>query len=148
MEDLRDPGHRAAVLAAMVAAGALVAQQVAGKATRDALFLSSFPVSLVPAAMIAAAVASVFAVLGFSAALARRPPARVVPAVLGGATVLLLGEWWLSAVAPRLAAAAVYLHMAVLGAPVVSAFWSLITERFDPYTAKRVMGRLGLGASL
>src|SRR5690349_3949602 len=101
MNDLEDPGHRAAVMAAMLAAGALVAQQVAGKATRDALFLSSFPVSLVPAAMIASAVASVFAVLGFSAALARLSPARVVPAAVGAATVLLLGEWWLTTVFPR-----------------------------------------------
>jgi hypothetical protein len=98
--------------------------------------------------MIGAALASVLAVLAFSAALARRSPARVVPATLGAATVLLLGEWWLTVAHPRAAAAAVYLHMAVLGAPVVSAFWSLLSERFDPYTARRVMGRVGLGASL
>jgi ATP:ADP antiporter, AAA family len=148
MEDLRGPAHRAAVMAAMLAAGALVAQQVAGKATRDALFLSSFPVSFLPAAMILSAVASAVSVLAFSAALSRRSPARVVPAAVGAATVLLLGEWALSVVQPRLAAAAVYLHMAVFGATVASGFWSLISERFDPYTARRVMGRLGLGASL
>lgn len=56
----------------MVAAGALVAQQVAGKATRDALFLSTFHVSSLPLAMIASAIVSALAVLGFSAALARR----------------------------------------------------------------------------
>jgi hypothetical protein len=148
MEDSKVPGHRAAVAAAMLAAGALVAQQVAGKATRDALFLSSFPLSFLPMAMIAAAVASGLAVLGFSAALSRRGPARVVPAAVAAATVLLLAEWGLSLFQPRVAAAAVYLHIAMLGAPVASAFWSLITERFDPYTARRVMGRIGLGASL
>jgi ATP:ADP antiporter, AAA family len=148
MAELKGPAHRDAVLAAMLAAGALVAQQVAGKATRDALFLSAFPVAALPLAMIASAIVSALAVLGFSAALARRSPARVVPAAVAVATVLLLGEWALSLVQPRLAAAAVYLHMAVFGATVTSGFWSLVNERFDPYTARRVMGRLGLGASL
>jgi hypothetical protein len=58
MEDTRDPSHRSAVVAAMLAAGALVAQQVTGKATRDALFLGSFSVSTLPVVMIASALAS------------------------------------------------------------------------------------------
>ena len=132
----------------MVAAGALVAQQVAGRATRDALFLSTFPVSALPLAMIASAVVSTLAVLGFSAALTRRSPARVVPAALAAGTVLLLAEWGLTVTHPRLAAVAVYLHMAAFGATVLSSFWSLINELFDPYTARRVMDRVGLGASL
>jgi hypothetical protein len=100
-----DPSQRSAVLAAMLAAGALVAQQVAGRATRDALFLSSFPVSALPLAMIGSAVASALAVLGFSAALSRRSPARVVPLALAAGTGLLLAEWpctftWLRSVPP------------------------------------------------
>ena len=135
-------------MAVTVAAGALIAQQVAGRATRDALFLSSFPVSALPLAMIGAAVASALAVLGFSSALSRRSPARVVPLALATGTVLLLAEWGLSLVQPRLAAMVVYLHMAVFGTTVISGFWSLVNERFDPYTARRVMGHVGLGASL
>jgi hypothetical protein len=132
----------------MVAAAALVAQQVAGKATRDALFLSNFPVASLPLAMIASSVTSALAVLAFSAALVRRAPARVVPLALAASTVLLLGEWGLSITHPRLAAAAVYLHMAAFGATVISSFWSLVNEMFDPHTARRVMDRVGLGASL
>jgi hypothetical protein len=37
------------VLTAIVSAGAMIAFQVAGKATRDALFLSNFPVTALPA---------------------------------------------------------------------------------------------------
>jgi len=148
MEDTRDPSHRSAVSAAMLAAGALVAQQVTGKATRDALFLSTFSVSSLPLVMIASALASALAVLAFSTALSRRSPARAVPAAVAAATVLLLAEWGLSLVRPQWAAVAVYLHMAAFGATVVSGFWSLVSERFDPYVAKRVMGRIGLGASL
>jgi hypothetical protein len=132
----------------MLAASALIAQQVVGKATRDALFLSAFHVSSLPIMMIGSAVASSLAVLGFSAAMGRRSPARIVPLALGAGTVLLLGEWGLSLVQPRLAAIAVYLHMAAFGATVVSGFWSLVNERFDPYLARRVMGRIGVGASL
>ena len=41
-----------------------------------------------------------------------------------------------------------HLHVAVFGATLLSAFWSMVNERFDPYTAKRVMGRIGLGAAM
>src|SRR5438477_4304433 len=148
MDQVDSPLPRRAVSAAMVAAGALIAQQVAGRATRDALFLSTFRVSSLPLVMIAAAVASGAAVLAFSAALSRRSPARVLPAALATGTVLLLAEWGLSLVQPRLAAIGVYLHMAVFGGTVVSGFWSLVNERFDPHTAKRVMGDITVGASL
>jgi hypothetical protein len=37
--------------------------------------------------------------------------------------------------------------VAVFGATLLSAFWSMVNERFDPYTAKRVMGGIGLGAA-
>ena len=47
------PG-RGVVLLGATAAGLLVAQQVAGKATRDALFLSHYPASALPAVMAAA----------------------------------------------------------------------------------------------
>ena len=144
----KGPGQGTAVTAAMLAAGALIAQQVVGKATRDALFLSSFRVSSLPVVMIVAAVASSLAVLAFASALARRGPARLLPRVLAAITVLLLAEWGLSQVEPRAAAIAVYLHMAAFGATVVSGFWSLVNERFDPYLARRVMGRIGVGASL
>src|SRR5262245_57149803 len=144
----RGPGRSRAVLAATLAAGALVAQQVAGKATRDTLFLSAFPVSALPLAMIVSAVASVVAVTYFAAALARRTPGRVVPLTVATATALLLLEWGLSLRWPTAAALVVYLHMAVFGSTVVSGFWSLVSERFDPYTARRAMASMGFGASL
>jgi ATP:ADP antiporter, AAA family len=148
MEVGHNASHRSAIAAATVAAGALIAQQVAGKATRDTLFLSAFDVSALPLAMITAALVSGGAVIAFTVALARWSPARVVPVTLAVGTVLLLAEWGLSLTWPRLAAVAVYLHMAAFGATVVSGFWSLVSERFDPRTARRAMGGIGLGASL
>jgi hypothetical protein len=46
------------------------------------------------------------------------------------------------------AAIAVYFHTAVFGSTLVSGLWSLVNERFDPYSAKQAVGRIGVGASL
>lgn len=138
---------RAAAIATF-AAGALLAQQVAGRAVRDALYLGAFPVSTLPLAMTGAAALSFVAVLIFARLLQRFSPARVLPTAVGASAALLVSEWALAHVAPRAAALAVYVHMAFFGATLVSAFWSLVNESFDPYTAKRVMGRIGAGASL
>lgn len=143
-----EPGPRGVVRMAALAAGMLIAQQVAGKATRDAFFLSQFDVEALPVASGAAACASMVGVVAFARAMARRSPARVVPTALGVSAALLVLEWALSRVAPRAAAVALYLHMALFGATLVSGFWSLLSERFDPHRAKRAMGTVGTGASL
>src|SRR6478752_2687966 len=105
----------AAVWPASIASGALVAQHVAGKATRDTLFLSHFGLGLLPAAMIGAALVSSVAVIGISRALGRYGPARLVPLMFGSAAVLFLCEWWLSLHSARGAAIAVYVHTAIFG---------------------------------
>ena len=141
-------GDRRAVAAVMVAAGALVAQQVAGRATRDALFLSTFHVSSLPLAMIASALVSALAV---SRLLGRpRPPL----AGAGGAGGAGRGN---RAAARRVGAerdapapgrgGRLPAHGGLRGHRRLR-FWSLINELFDPYTARRVMDRVGLGASL
>jgi AAA family ATP:ADP antiporter len=147
-DGLLDDEGRRAVVAATLVSGLLIAQQTAGRATRDALFLSSFPVAFLPAVMMASSVASIAAVGAVSWALARRSPFRVLPVVAGVSSALLLLEWALCLVVPRVAAVAVYLHLALFGGTLLSGFWSLINERFDPYTAKRVVGRIGFGASV
>lgn len=143
-----DADTQPAVRAATLVGGLLIAQQVVGKAARDALFLSNFPVTALPYVMMASALASLGAVLATSRVLRRHAPLQVVPAAAALSGVLLLAEWALALRAPRLAALAVYLHMALFGATLVSGFWSLVNERFDPYTAKRIVGRIALGASL
>jgi hypothetical protein len=132
----------------MVAAALLLAPHVAGKATRDALFLSGYAVSALPRMAAGAALASLVATFAFSRAMARRSPAQVMPVALGASALLFLLEWPLALAAPRLTAVVLYLHHAVLGAVLVSGFWSLMNERFDPHRARRAMGALGAGASL
>ncbi len=125
----------------------MIAQQVGCKATRDALFLSSFEPEDLPRVVIAAAVAAMLAVFGASKAFVRFGPARVVPVAFGASAVMYVAEWALVSSAPRPVAVVLYLHTAVFGALVVSGFWSVVNERFDPHSAKRIVGRIGMGAT-
>ena len=138
---------RKAAAAAALAAFLLIANQVASRAVRDALFLSAFDVTALPLAMGAAALAALAGAETLSLALTRRSPARVVP-VAGTVSALLLGVWYaLGLVWPAAAAVLVYLHVAAFGGALVSGFWSLVNERFDPHTARKVVGRIGTGAT-
>lgn len=134
---------RAATLTAMV----LVAQQVVAKATRDALFLSNFPVARLPLMMIASAALSVFAVIGMSRAIAAFTPARILPLSLGTSAASLVVGWALLPHAPLAIAVALYLQVAAFGATLISGFWSLVNEAFDPATAKRRIAWIGGGGT-
>lgn len=127
---------------------ALVASLVAAKATRDALFLVNFPATLLPHMMTVSAVASMASVLLMSRAMTRLSPRRVLLGGLAVALLLVLLVWSLTFALPGVGAVLVHLHVAVFGATLLSAFWSMVNERFDPYTAKRVMGRINLGAAM
>ena len=136
-----------AAQAAAIAAFLLIASQVASRAVRDALFLSAFEVRSLPLVMGAAAIAALAGAELLSRALARHSPARVVPAAATLSAVLLAAWWAVGLVAPRAAALLVYLHVSAFGGALVSGFWSLVNERFDPHTARRVVGRIGTGAT-
>src|SRR5262249_14324149 len=119
-----------------------------GKAARDALFLTQFGVTALPVMMIATSAVSVIAGICFSRAIAAFSPLRLLPAVFGGSAVLLIAEWWFSYAAPKAGAALVFLHIGALGSVLISGFWSMLNERFDPYAARRLFARVGAGASL
>ncbi|WP_438039225.1 hypothetical protein [Sorangium sp. So ce128] len=136
------------VLLAAIASGAMIAQQVAGRATRDALFLASFGAADVPKVMAVGAALSFGAVVLLSRALLQLSPARVVPATFAASSVLLALEWALARRAPGAAALVFYLHIAVFGATLISAFWSLVNERFDPHTARQSIGRIAGGGTV
>ena len=139
--------QRVHVVAPLIAA-ALIAQQVASNAVRDALFLTWYQVTSLPYFMAAAAVLAIPAAEFSGRLLARFGPARVVPFILGVGALLFLIEWNLLGGHPRLASGLVYVHASVLGAIGISAFWSLLNERFDPHTAKALMARVAAAAAL
>jgi len=128
------------------AAVALIAQQIASKACRDALFLSHFGAEQLPFMMGGAALLSIVCVLALARAFSRRGPAYVVPRALSLSGAIFLVEWLLLTHHPGLAAVCIYLHVATFGAVAISGFWSVVTERFDPHTAKASISRISSGA--
>ena len=135
------------VQSAIALSAGIIAFQVAGRASRDALFLSSFDVTDLPRMIAVASVVSLLLAVLAARPLARYGPARFVPAMFAASTVLLLLEFGLLRVSPRTGAVALFLHFNGLGALLVSAFWSQVNERFDPRTAKRHIGRIGLAGT-
>jgi hypothetical protein len=130
----------------MLCAAAVTAQFVAGKATRDALYLAYLDVTSLPAMVVATSAFSMLFVAITSRSLRRVAPAVFVPLAFAGSAALLLVEWALAHTAPRLAAPVVYLQISGIGPVLGSGFWLIATERFDPRTAKRRFGQIaGMG---
>lgn len=128
--------------AAATCAFAVIASQVAGKATRDALFLSEFPVSALPIMLIVSASLSIAAVLLTARAMSRWGPIRIIPPFYLVSAILLLVEWAIAVRSPRFASVIVYLHISSLGSILISGFWSIVNEHFDPRTARQQIGRI------
>lgn len=126
----------------------MIAQQVAGKAVRDAVFLSTYNVHHLPHAMAAASVLSLVVVAFVPMVTARVTPRRLMPILFAASGVGLILEWLLFAVSHHLGAIAIYIHTSVFGPIIITTFWSLINERFDPHTAKAAVARIGGGGTL
>jgi AAA family ATP:ADP antiporter len=130
----------------IVASGLMVAHQVAGKAVRDGLFLSRFAPSDLPKVVVAAALAAVLLGLGFARILGRSGPLRVVPLSFAGGSLLHLAEFAMLQGAGEGVRAVVitivYLHLVGFGAILLSGFWSIVNEFFDPREAKLRYGRI------
>ena len=126
----------------------MVAQLIAGRAVRDALFLTEYDAVYLPRVMLVAAVLSLGAAMSVGRLMPRWGPrgTALAIAVLNGAIFVL--EAALIDVAPRSIAVVTYIHVSVLGALVVSAFSSVVNERFDPLYAKTVVARVGTGGAL
>src|SRR5947208_789354 len=100
---------------AMWCAAAVTAQFVAGKATRDALFLTAMSVTALPTMVIATAACSLVLVAAHTKWVRNVPPSVFVPACFAASGVLFAAEWMLRATAPRAGAVVVYLHVSGAG---------------------------------
>jgi hypothetical protein len=135
-----------AVLIAMICSGAVSAQFIAGKATRDALYLANLDVTTLPSIVVGTAVLSILLVMASSRGLQKVAPATFVPIAFALSGFLLFASWLLTFSMPVLAARLVYLQISGLGPMLGSSFWLIATERFDPHTARHHFGRIaGVG---
>jgi len=129
-------------------AAIVIAQHVAASAARDAFFLANHPASALPGAVIMSSIVSVAFLPFLARMMARFGPAIVSPLAATMSALLLMVEWAISRQRPELAAVAVFVHTTVIGSVLVSGFWSLFNERFDPHTARQLMGRVAGGAAV
>jgi hypothetical protein len=137
-----------AVLAATACAFAMIANQVAGKAVRDALFLDQFGVEALPRMVVGGALFTIGAVLLAARLLHRFGPRVLVPGSFVGSALVQFALWPMIRVSPGLAAIGLYVHMAVFSAVLISWYWSMVNERLDPNTARRRIGRIAGGGTL
>jgi ATP:ADP antiporter, AAA family len=139
---------RRAATAAAVASTVIITFQLAGKSTRDALLLSTFGVKALPLMVITAAIVSMALTVSLARVMSRTRPGQLVPRLFLLSALLLLAEWVLAIEARPAAAVLVYLHLTGFGALLVSGFWAMVNERFDPSTARRTIGQITAGGSL
>jgi ATP:ADP antiporter, AAA family len=136
------------VLTAIICAGLVTAQFVAGKAVRDTLFLAHVGIASLPAMIIGTSVFSIALVAASAKGASRLSPPRFVSRAFAISTVLLIIEWALISTTPKVGAVFVYLHISGLGPILGSGFWLVTTERFDPRTAKKKFGQIAGGGTL
>ncbi len=141
-------GSSPEAVSAFAGAMLMLAGHVAAKATRDALFLSHFAATELPRAMVAAGAVSLLSAVLMGRLLTRVGPGRLLPAAFGLSASLFVGEWLLFSAQPALVSVLVYIHQAVFGAALISGFWSVVNERFDPHTAKPIAARIAVFAAL
>jgi len=124
----------------MVCSGVVTAQFIAGKATRDALYLANLDVTTLPAMVIATSAVSILLVVASSKTLRRLTPGAFVLLPFVSSAPLVLVDWALVATSPQLAPTALYLQTSGSGPMLGSGFWLIASQRFDPHTAKRHFG--------
>ncbi|HXK18634.1 MAG TPA: hypothetical protein VNG33_12565, partial [Polyangiaceae bacterium] len=146
MEISRAEAH--ALRLAMLTAALAVAHQVAAKSLREGLFLSTYAVSDLPKVMLGSALAAMPIALLVARLMTRVGPAKLAPLLFVTSAALSLTEWVLLPRLPRAIALLLYLHVSIGGALLMSAFWSIVSERFDPHTLKRLIGRITASATL
>jgi len=132
----------------MIAAAAVTAQFVSGKAVRDALFLTSLDLTALPAMLVATSVCSIVLVIANARAARRFQPSIWVPASFVASGILFIVESLLRSHAPVAVAIAVYLHISAAGPILASGFWLIASERFDPHTAKKRYGQIAAAGTL
>lgn len=85
---------------------------------------------------------------GYAAVVGRLPRRWALPITLGGLVALLVAFWLWFQTGSEWASTGFYFFGLILGILVISQFWTLANEVYDPRQAKRIFGFIGGGASL
>jgi hypothetical protein len=138
---------RAAVVAALCAAALSVAGHVVGKAVRDTLYLTTFPVEWLPYFFLGTGVLSGFAVSIYTRLTTRFTPVRVLPALAAFAALTMPLLWFGSRTGSHAVVATIYVWTTISGTFVASGFWAVLGETFDPRAARQLFGLVGVAST-
>ena len=89
-----------------------------------------------------------FIMQGYATVVGRLPRRWALPMTLGGLVALLVAFWVWFESGSQWASTGFYFFGLILGILVISQFWTLANEVYDPRQAKRIFGFIGGGASL
>jgi hypothetical protein len=142
-----DDDQRRLARLATVSALLVVASFLAAKAARDATLLARFPIKSLPLFIGVSAALSLPIIIVAGKLMVRFGPMRLVPAMNAVSGLVALAEWMMIARYPRPVAVITFFHLNIASAVLVSGFWSIVNERFDIASAKRHIGRIGMGAT-
>jgi AAA family ATP:ADP antiporter len=126
---------------------AMTAYNILKPITRS-LFINRLGAEQLPWVILAAGIAIGFIMQAYSRTVGLVPRRWVIPAAQGAMIALLVAFWFLFRTGAAWVAVAFYLFGLILGILLISQFWTLANDIYDPRQAKRLFGFIGGGASL
>jgi len=111
-------------------------------------FISDLGADNLPWVQLVAGILIGFIMQGYSRAIALVPRRWAIPVTQAGCVVLILAFWVLFQSGQDWASVGFYVLGLILGILLISQFWTLANDIYDPRQAKRLFGFIGGGASL
>ena len=126
---------------------AMTAYNIVQPVTRSA-FITTLGADNIPYVLFATGLLIGFIMQFYSGLIGRLPQRWAIPIVLLGLTGLLLTFWMLLREGSGWVSAGFYLFGQVLGTLLLSQFWTVANDVYNPRQARRLYGFIGGGASL
>lgn len=145
--DVRKEESRGILLMFCYSFLAMTAYNILKPSTRS-LFIKSLGAEQLPWVLLAAGVLIGFIMQGYSRAMGFVPRKWVIPIAQAGMIVLLVVFWMLFQTGSDWVAVGFYFYGLILGILLISQFWTLANDIYDPRQAKRLFGFIGGGSSL
>ena len=145
--DVRPGEQRTVVLMFLYSFLAMTAYNIVQPVTRSAV-ITDLGADNIPYVLLAAGLVITLLMQLYGWVAAWLPKRWALPLLQLGLTVILLGFWLGFRTRAVWVSAAFYLYGMMLGTLLLSQFWTLANELYDPRQARRIFGFIGGGASL
>src|SRR6478735_2560 len=112
-------------------------------------FISNLGADNLPYVQFGAGVLIGFLMQGYTWLMRAVPPRHIIPVTQAGMALMLVAFWFLFGTSAKdWVAVAFYVIGLILAVLLISQFWTLANDVYDPRQAKRIFGFIGGGASL